>query len=222
MKTSVLIRVKNEENFIGYAIQSCLDHIPGEIEIVIIDNNSNDQSINIARMFQHDTSLPLNSSYCSVKFAQIHDYTPGSALNLGVSHATGEYILILSSHCRILSFQPVVYGYLDSHCGVFGNQIPFYQGKKLKKNYIWSHFHENMDVRNMYSSLEERPFFHNALSLFKKSTLVKYPFNPALSGKEDRYWAANMLQQNYCYLYTPKFSAEHFYTSNGNTWKGIG
>ena len=63
----VIIRVKNEEDYIGHAIQSCLDFIPGDIEIVVVDNNSTDQSINVARMFQHDTSLPQSPSCCESK-----------------------------------------------------------------------------------------------------------------------------------------------------------
>ena len=36
----------------------------------------------------------------------------------------------------------------------------------------------------MYSKDEGRYFFHNAFSLFKKSTLMKYPFNENLIAKD--------------------------------------
>ena len=74
----------------------------------------------------------------------------------------------------------------------------------------------------MYSQIEERYFFHNAFSFFKKETLVKNPFNEFLPGKEDRYWAKDMKALGKKFLYSPKNSINHFYTKNGATWKGIG
>ena len=58
---SVVIRVKNEENYIGRCIQSCIDLLPKPIEFIVVDNSSSDESINIAKLFKHDTSLlPIN------------------------------------------------------------------------------------------------------------------------------------------------------------------
>ena len=47
---SVIIRTKNEERWIGYAIQSVLDHLM-KPEIVIVDNNSTDKTIDIVKFF---------------------------------------------------------------------------------------------------------------------------------------------------------------------------
>ena len=41
---SVIIRTKNEERWIGHAIQSVLDNLY-KPEIIIIDNNSSDETI---------------------------------------------------------------------------------------------------------------------------------------------------------------------------------
>ena len=46
--------------------------------------------------------------------------------------------------------------------------------------------------------------------------------NENLTGKEDRYWANKIVKLKYNYLYDPNLIAEHQYTENGNTWKGIG
>ena len=43
------------------------------------------------------------------------------------------------------------------------------------------------------------------------------------SSKEDRYWAANILDEGFSYIYDGiSQTCNHFYTSNGATWKGIG
>jgi len=110
---------------------------------------------------------------------------------------------------------------LKDYRAIFGNQIPLWNGKKISKRYIWSHF-VNKRVKNMYSNLEERYFLHNALSVYKKNFLKKNLFNEKLAGKEDRYWVNNIVKKKYQFLYEPNLVAEHHYTENGNTWKGIG
>ena len=46
--TSIIIRTKNEERWIGHAIQSVLDNI-SKPEIIIVDNNSTDKTIKEAK-----------------------------------------------------------------------------------------------------------------------------------------------------------------------------
>ena len=53
---SVVIRTKNEERWIGYAIQSALDHL-NKPEIIIVDNNSTDKSLEIVKFFSENPSL---------------------------------------------------------------------------------------------------------------------------------------------------------------------
>ena len=55
-KISVIIRTKNEERFIGHAIQSILDQIH-KPEIIILDNDSSDQTLQIVRLFTQDKNL---------------------------------------------------------------------------------------------------------------------------------------------------------------------
>ena len=68
---SVVIRSRNEERYIGHCIQSVTDFI-GKPEIVIVDNESTDNTIPIINRFEyHDIekiTIPKN------------DYTPGKSL----------------------------------------------------------------------------------------------------------------------------------------------
>ena len=73
-----------------------------------------------------------------------------------------------------------------------------------------------------FTKRKDRYFFHNALSFFKKDTLIQVPFNEVLTGKEDRYWVNKIIQNNQKVLYDPSLSVYHHYTLNGATWKGIG
>lgn len=221
-KISVIIRCKNEERWIGHAIQSVIDHL-NKPEIIIIDNGSTDKSMEIVRMFQEDPLLDTNSNnYTNIKIYKIENYTPGQSLNLGVTKSSKKYVMFLSAHCVLKSYdEKKIINKLNDYACLFGNQIPVIHGKKITKRYLWSHFHEK-EVINYYSKLEGRYFLHNAIAIYNKSLLKKYPFDPNLSTKEDRYWAQDIIKRNFKYLYFPELVAYHYYTEAGNTWKGIG
>ena len=222
-KLSVIIRCKDEENWIGHTIQSVLDHIPNN-EIIVVDDSSKDKSIEIVRQFQSNPNLADNrNKYTDIKILPIEDYSPAKAINMGVKNSSSDYIFIISSHCVLKNFDiDKSIKDLKTHSAIFGNQIPIYRGQKITKRYLWSHFIEEEKV-NMYSDSEERYFFHNALSFFKKSTLIEFRFDEKLVGKEDRYWANDIIKEREkTILYDPSLVCDHHYTDKGNTWKGIG
>ena len=223
-KISVIIRTKNEEKYVGYAIQSILDNIY-KPEIIILDNNSNDQTLQIVRLFSQDKKLKNNENfnYTDIKLFKINDYTPGKSLNFGIKKAKNQNILIMSAHCELKKIKLNKHiKDLDKYVCIFGNQVPVYLGKKITKRYIWKHFQDKKIV-NMYSNSEERYFLHNAICMYKKSFMLKNPFNENLQGKEDRYWINDIMKKKKNnYLYDPDLETIHHYTPNGNTWKGIG
>lgn len=209
---SVIIRNKNEQDYIGFAIQSVIDHF-NDPEIIVVDNNSTDDSLEIVNLF---------IDRANIKIIKIDNYTPGKSINLGVQHATNNIILILSAHSQITEINlDRVKEVLNYHKAVMGQQNPIYRGKKISKRYIWSHFGEEPCV-NMYSEIEDRPFLHNAFCFYKRDTLIEKPMPENYPGKEDRYWAASLNEEGYTYWYAPEFKCNHFYTKNGATWKGIG
>ena len=210
---SVIIRNHNEREYIGFAIQSVLDHIPNA-EILIIDDHSTDDSLEVVRLFNNRGNVNLHT---------IDDYTPGKSLNYGATLASNETILVLSAHSQIIKMDlEYVQNKLKYYSAVFGNQTPIYRGKKITKRYIWSHFGTEEEVENMHSTIEDRPFLHNAFCFYNKKDLIESPFNETLSGKEDRYWASDILLKGKSYLYTPSIEVNHYYTGNGATWKGLG
>lgn len=213
MKVSVIIRNRNEENHIGFAIQSCLDFFD-KPEIIVVDDNSMDDSIRVVNLFKDRTKI---------KIVSIKNYTPGKSINLGVKYVTNPYTLILSAHSQITSVdKKQLLKDLSNNLAVFGNQTPIYKGRKISKRYVWSHFTTKRE-KNLFSSIENRPFLHNAFCYYNTEYLLKYPMPEQYSSKEDRYWAANILDEGFSYIYDGiSQTCNHFYTSNGATWKGIG
>lgn len=218
MKISVIIRCKNEEKYIGYAIQSIIDFFDKDSEIIIIDNNSNDKSRKIISLFENKLTNNIN-----IKYFNLDKYTPGKSLNLGVQYCTNKIILIMSAHCILKNINySKIESLLDKYIAIWGKQIPIYFGKKINRiRYIWSNFKDE-DTINFYSKGEERYFLHNALCFYKKDTLIKYKFNEKLIGKEDRYWAIDRITNDKKEIYyDSELICEHNYTINGSTWKNI-
>ena len=76
---SVVIRTRNEEQWIGHTIQSVLDYLL-KPEIIIIDNNSTDKTLDIVNQFIEDPLLNKKSkNYTKIKIFKINDYSPGKA-----------------------------------------------------------------------------------------------------------------------------------------------
>lgn len=209
---SIVIRNRNEQDYIGFAIQSCLDHF-NKPEIIIVDNNSTDNSLEIANLFIDQTQI---------KITNIDSYTPGKSINIGAQLASRKTLLVLSAHSQITQVSlPSVESALEKYVAVMGQQNPIYKGKKISKRYIWSHFSDSPEI-NMFSEIENRFFLHNAFCFYSTQFLKENPMPENYSGKEDRYWAADIISKGYTYYYTPIHQCNHFYTGNGATWKGIG
>lgn len=208
---SVIIRCKNEEQWIGHAIQSVLDHFLSP-EIIVINNGSTDGSMEIVRMFE---------KFWDVKTMEIEKYTPGSALNIGINTAKYPHIAILSAHCVITRFDYGVKTWLMNMAAVFGDQSPIYKGKRLLKRYVWSHFGDQ-PVENMWSEQENRHFLHNAFAFYRRDYLIEHPFDEKLFSKEERYWAADAIKRGDSILYHPALKCNHHWTPLGKTWTGIG
>ena len=208
---SVIIRNRDEAEYIGFAVQSVVDHIK-DPEIIIVDNNSKDDSLKIVSLFDR----------YNIKTYSIDDYTPGKALNLGVNKCSNDTILILSAHSQITKLDlDSVEEHLKNNVAVFGNQIPIFRGKKITKRYIWSHFNDK-EQTNMFSKIENRLFLHNAFCFYTKKVLQDFPFDEKLSGKEDRYWAKEIVSKGLNYFYTPSIEVNHYFTNKGATWQGLG
>tara|TARA_B100001778_G_scaffold334029_1_gene344096 strand:- start:17722 stop:18375 length:654 start_codon:yes stop_codon:yes gene_type:complete len=209
---SVIIRNRNEERFIGYAIQSVVDSLR-DPEIIVMDNNSSDDSMDIVRMFEkwHD-----------IKVGSIEDYSPGRSINHAVEMASNEHLMILSAHCIITRFDASdIEEKLKSYASVFGKQIPVYKGRRISRRYIWHNFGAE-PKENPWAEEEDRWFLHNAMACYRKSVLQEFPFDEELYGKEDRYWAKDVIEADRKILYDPSMECTHHWTTNGATWKGIG
>lgn len=81
---SLIIPVYNSEMYLKKCLESAVNQTLKEIEIIIVDDGSNDKSASIIREFAFkDTRIKT--------FSQ-ENKGPGAARNLGLLSASGEYI----------------------------------------------------------------------------------------------------------------------------------
>jgi len=208
---SIIIRNKNEAEYIGFAIQSCIEFFENP-EIIVINNNSIDDSMDVVQNFNNRTKIITKN---------IDEYKPGQSINAGVQLCSNDYVLVMSGHTQIINLDfKAIKKQLKTHKAVFGKQIPILRGKKVTPGYIWSNFTNKQEI-NKFSNIENRHFMHNAFCFYKKKTLLEFPMPEEYSGKEDRYWAKEITDKGHSYLYDPNQVVYHFWTKNGATWRGL-
>ena len=219
-KVSFVVRARDEEQFVGFAIQSIFDHFGTKTHIVVVDNESRDETLrNVSvfppRFYNIDIiNIPRNA------------YSPGRSLNMGIAKCGTPVVGILSAHCQIREIDRAK---LDAHfadplCfGVIGKQIPVYKGKKITPRYIWQNFTHDEPQKNLIENTDEkRHFFHNAFSFVNRKTWERTPFDEDLYGKEDRFWADKLVDTGHHFYLEPTAKCHHFWTPNGATWINIG
>lgn len=89
MKVSVIIPVYNSEKYLDRCLNSLIKQSYSDIEVIIIDNGSKDNSINIIKEYsKNDNRIKMYT--CNTSGAS-------SARNLGLNNASGEYALFVDS-----------------------------------------------------------------------------------------------------------------------------
>lgn len=90
-KVSIIIPVYNAERYLREAIESVRKQTYTDFELLLINDRSTDNSMEICREYSkkdHRIVLLENNS---------EDHGPGSTRNIGLDHATGEYIYFMDA-----------------------------------------------------------------------------------------------------------------------------
>ncbi len=197
MKVSVIIRTYNEEAWIGLCLEAIRNqNTTNEIEVVLVDNNSTDKTVEKSR-----------SLWEGLVEVQLDSYKPGLALNKGIEASSGEVVVCLSSHCV-----PVSNNWLEELvdplarpkvAAVYGRQVPLKNSSDLDKRDLWITF--GLDSKDQHKD----PFFHNANSAFLKSTWEERKFDENLTNLEDRVWGKSLIDEELIIHYTPGAEVFH-------------
>ena len=89
-KVSVIIPVYNTEKYIEKCLESVKDQILKNIEIIVVNDGSTDDSSSIIKKF-------INNNQLNIKYLEKENGGLSDARNYGIQYATGDYICLLDS-----------------------------------------------------------------------------------------------------------------------------
>lgn len=87
-KVSIIVPVYNASDFLTFCIENLLKQTYPDLEIILVDDGSTDNSPNLCDSYLSDTRIKV-----------LHQTNQGasSARNNGLKHATGQYVLFIDS-----------------------------------------------------------------------------------------------------------------------------
>lgn len=201
-RCSIVIRAYNEETHIGRLLTGIAQQNLSNIEVILVDSGSLDQTVSIASSFE--AAFPIK-----IVHIKPEEFTFGRSLNLGVNNATGELIVIASAHVF-----PVYPDWLERLLAPFSNpQIALTYGKQRGGNQ--ARFSEQQIFARWFpeqSQLHQSsPFCNNANAAIRRSLWEQYPYNENLSGLEDLDWAHWAMNHGYLISYIAEAEIVHIH-----------
>ncbi len=89
MKVSVIVPVYNAKDYLEKCLDSLINQSYKDIEIILVNDGSTDNSLEIIKKY--------SKKYSNISYIDIDNHGQGYARNLGLSKATGDYIMFLDS-----------------------------------------------------------------------------------------------------------------------------
>ena len=186
MKASVVVRTHNNEGSIGDVLEAVFSQsIPEDFELVVVDSGSTDGTLEIVGRYPH-----VLVDYSGRPF----NY--GWSLNAGISAASGEYSVCLSSHCVPMrdDWLAELVRAMDEDEGLAAawgpllfdvEDYPVMGGSEV----------ETIDLKEFY----RRPNrgLQNPNSIVRRSLWEERPFSEKIERCEDQEWAHHFLKQGY-------------------------
>jgi glycosyltransferase involved in cell wall biosynthesis len=193
MKLSVIIRCRNEAKSLRHVFDALkAQRCSFEWEIVVVDNESEDHTREVCQEYgARVVSLPRG------------EFTYGRATNLGISHARGELILLISAHAI-----PIGSCFLESAVA------PFSDPEMAATRCLWlgssreviGRWHEPKDIQ--YKSREEQTAAESGTKwlseyptagccVLRRSVWEEVNYDETLEANEDKCWASQVLARGY-------------------------
>ncbi len=198
-KVSVIIPAYNAETYLEECLNSVLNQTHKDIELVVVNDGSVDGTKNILDEYA--------SIYSNIQVIHTENGGVSRARNIGLSHATGDYIMFLDSDDLLVANAiEILLGDLkgnnaDIAAGLMDGEVNSStvdcEGTKIE---VWA------ETQGLEKSLEDNPFTYSSCAkLFKKQSLEKVHFVEGRKIHEDSYFVFSSL------LNQPKVVARNIY-----------
>jgi rhamnosyltransferase len=186
MKVSVIIRTHNEEKTVGKLFDSLKTQTFKDFEIILVDNSSNDNTVEIAKEYKIDKYINIPEG----KFSH------PKSLNDAIEKASGDLIVITNGHAV-----PYRDDWLEVGINCFKD--PIVAGI--------SGFHVAGDDEIPESFNYKFNNLSNVNSIIRTDLWDKYHFDENLDGCEDYDWGVEMESRGYKILKVADFSLRHYH-----------
>jgi glycosyltransferase involved in cell wall biosynthesis len=202
---SVVIRAFNEEQHLGKLLSGLKYQTIKPSQVILVDSGSTDATVEIAR-----------KEGVQVVSIRPEDFSFGRSLNLGISKATGEYIVICSAHVY-----PVYPDWLEKLLVPFADpKIALTYGKQRGAD--TSHFSEQQIFLHWYPEQtdlhQSHPFCNNANAAIRKTLWDVHPYHENLPALEDLEWAKWAHDKGLGIAYVKDAEVVHVHNE---TWNGV-
>ncbi|MBA4198261.1 MAG: hypothetical protein C0459_11975 [Chitinophaga sp.] len=189
MFLSVLIRNLNQAK----EMELCLKALRFQIvsfpyEIVVVDNESNDNSVAIAKQY-----------CCKIITLARSEFSYGKALNIGIENCSGEFVLSLSSHVSLLS-----QNFLERIPSLFSDEriaglkfVPVTNNDIIRNSFLKGETIINSQFVNDSLLKVWANGIINNCSAIRKSVWQQIPFNEKLFYSEDKVWSFEVIKAGY-------------------------
>ena len=203
MLISVIIPVYNAETTIRKCLQSILDQSFKDVEVVLVNDGSEDGTLSILALYDHVSNLKVINQI---------NLGEGGARNTGLLHCSGEYVLFLDSDdCLHEGFLDYVQQFiLDKKPDLVFSSYTKSDHRSTERRYKFRYeFFTNDDLVKNYYRRTINIGIGN--TLFKKSIIDErnLSFSDAKSGADNEFFRILALYCESSYS-LPFFSFEYF------------
>jgi len=200
-KISIIVRSKNEEAWIEKCLYALNNQVCENKEIILVDNNSTDKTIKIAKKFN-----------CIIINYKKKIYNYSEALNLGIKKSNGQIIGIISAHCVPYDDYWIANAIKNFNksdiAGVYSKQLPTKDTKDVDFRSLFQVFRDDRTLQT------DDIYFNNAASFIKKEYWKNKNFDEKINGYEDLIWADYFLKKNKKIIYEPTSKVFHYHGIN--------
>jgi len=176
MNCSIVIRAYNEEKYIGRLLEGLRQQTLKDVEIILVDSGSTDQTVSIAESF--------GARIVRIPSAE---FTFGRSLNFGLQVATREFVVIASAHVY-----PVYPDWLETLLNPFEDEkVALTYGKQ--RGPVTAKYSEQQIYHQWYPDAgnpnQTTAFCNNANAAIRKNLWEQNQYDETLTGLEDLAWA---------------------------------
>lgn len=185
---SIVIRNRNEADFLKFVLESVSLQQLVNTEIIVIDNESEDDSLQLAEKYN-----------CKILTLPKRSFSYGKALNLGIAAAQGEICVLLSAHSMLVGPFALYACFAAFEDSSIAAARFLHVGKRFDVK-RWIKPEVLSGIFDVDTVVSKGPLANGCA--IRKRVWEEIPFNESVAAAEEKIWALDVLKKGYK-IYSP-------------------